>query len=726
MQSLVGLLTGTGTADVAKQGALGQLAPAEVPENAEGIAFSDLFSAMVPAEVPVQNPAPEPAPEVVENDPASHVDATDDPEAQSIEGEILDVQPVDTPDQENPKQTLATSSQSAEIREKLAFPQAGLEEWAAMHRGKKLAAPTPASFAVPEANLDPDRPNMTSVRDSAGVVSKGEVRPELRPLPIVQRIILRPSTQADGHIASLQKPTHTPASSTLPGKNLDPDRPNMTPVRGNTGVVSKDEVWPESRPLPIVQRIILRPSTQADGQKTSLQMPADAPTPAQSQPSAVATQPRPVEPALVTAREATTTPENARSLQVNPAEARVRPVQHMPQEVAEWAKPGRPILMQNQVQPLALRAQDQVPDLPAVPEVRATNKTPVRSMTTFVNDVAPLPIVNRETSSVPNDKIQPQIRQPLPNFRFADPLKPDAAGTKIAQASELPASNVAPALRSLIQPVTRQTQTGAQTPSTADRFNDLGRHHSYVEQSPIAPPRKPIPRLSQAHVEHLPAPPKAAAAQSSEIEPRQASQLQPQAQIQASPQTTSQISATTAAAPMAKLQVDQRTEARNNLSSRADFALSFRTEMATSPTVITPTMARPELASHVAQQIADAVQSLLNRPVEITLSPEELGRLKLHLVSADGGLAVHVTAERPETMDLLRRHIGILDQEFLKLGFEDVAFSFAGGQTPQDQADASKDQTSDQQTGNPDLPPPMNTEQATAPPQRGGGLDLRL
>jgi flagellar hook-length control protein FliK len=655
MQSLVGLLTGTGTADVAKQGALGQLAPAEVPANAEGIAFSDLFSAMLPAEVPVQKAAPEPAPKVVENDPASHVDAADDPEAQSIEGEILDAQQVDTPDQGNPKQALTTSSQPTEIREKSTFPQAGVEEWAAMHHGKKLATPTPASSAVPETNLDPDRPN-------------------------------------------------------------------MTPVRGNTGVVSKDEV----RPLPIVQRIILRPSTQADGQKTSLQMPAHAPTPAQSQPSAVATQPRPVEPALVTAGEATTTPENARSLQVNPSEARIRPVQHMPQEVPELGKPGRPILTQNQVQPLAPKVQDQVPDLPAAPEVRATNKTPVRSMTTFVDDVAPPPIVNRETPAVPNDKIQPQIRHPLPTARFADPLKPDAAGTKTARASELPASNVAPALRSPIQPVTWQTQTGAQTPSTADRFNDLGRRHSYVEQSPIAPPRKPIPRLSQAHVEHLPAPPKAAAAQSSKIEPRQASQLQPQAQMQASPQTTSQIGATTAAAPMAKLQVDQRTEGRNNLSSGADFALSFRTELAASPTVMTPVMARPELASHVAQQIADAMQSLPNRPVEITLNPEELGRLKLHLVSADGGLAVHVTAERPETMDLLRRHIGILDQEFLKLGFEDVAFSFAGGQTPQDQADASKDQTSDQQTGNPDLPPPTNTVQATAPPQRGGGLDLRL
>jgi flagellar hook-length control protein FliK len=655
MQSLVGLLTGTGTADVAKQGALGQLAPAEVPANAEGIAFSDLFSAMLPAEVPVQKAAPEPAPEVVENDPASHVDAADDLEAQSIEGEILDDQPVDIPDQDNPKQALTTSSQPTEIREKSTFPQAGVEEWAAMHRGKKLATPTPASSAVPETNLDPDRPN-------------------------------------------------------------------MTPVRGNTGVVSKDEV----RPLPIVQRIILRPSTQADGQRTSLQMPAHAPTPAQSQPSAVTIQPRPVEPALVTAREATTTPENARSLQVNPAEARIRPVQHMPQEVPELAKPGRPILTQNQTQPQTPKVQGQVPDLPAAPEVRATNKTPVRSMTTFVDDVVPPPIINRETPAVPNDNIQPQIRHPLPTARFADPLKPDAAGTKTAQASELPALSVAPALRSPIQPVTRLALTGAQTPPTADRFNDLGRHHSYVEQSPIAPPRKPIPRLFQPHVEHLPAPPKAAAAQSSEIEPRQASQLQPQAQMQASPQTTSQIGATTAAAPMAKLQVDQRTEGRNHLSSGADFALSFRTELAASPTVMTPVMARPELASHVAQQIADAMQSLPNRPVEITLNPEELGRLKLHLVSADGGLAVHVTAERPETMDLLRRHIGILDQEFLKLGFEDVAFSFAGGQTPQDQADASKDQTSDQQTGNPDLPPPMNTVQGTKPPQRGGGLDLRL
>lgn len=428
----------------------------------------------------------------------------------------------------------------------------------------------------------------------------------------------------------------------------------------------------------------------------------------------------------MTAREATITPEGAQFLQVNPAEARVRPGQHMPQEVPELAKPGRPILMQNQVQPLALRAQDQVPDLPAVPEVRPTNKTPVRSMATLVDDVAPPPILNRETSSVSNDKIQPQIRHPLPASRFADPLKPISVGTKTAQASELPASNVAPALRRPIQPLTSQPQTGAQTLPTADRFNDLGRHHSYVEKPPIASPRKPIPRLSQAHVEHLPAPPKAAAAQSSEIEPRQASQLQPQAQMQASPQTTSQISATTAAAPMAKLQIDQRTEARNNLSSGGDFALSFRTELAASPTVITPVMARPELASHVAQQIADAVQSLPNRPVEITLNPEELGRLKLHLVTADGGLAVHVTAERPETMDLLRRHIGILDQEFLKLGFEDVAFSFAGGQTSQDQADASKNQASDQQTGNSDLPPPTNTAQAPVPLQRGGGLDLRV
>ncbi|WP_371157936.1 flagellar hook-length control protein FliK [Jannaschia sp. 2305UL9-9] len=42
---------------------------------------------------------------------------------------------------------------------------------------------------------------------------------------------------------------------------------------------------------------------------------------------------------------------------------------------------------------------------------------------------------------------------------------------------------------------------------------------------------------------------------------------------------------------------------------------------------------------------------------EIELSPPELGRLKMVLQSGDKGLHVQITAERPETLDLIRRHV---------------------------------------------------------------------
>ncbi|MBM1641062.1 flagellar hook-length control protein FliK [Sulfitobacter mediterraneus] len=154
--------------------------------------------------------------------------------------------------------------------------------------------------------------------------------------------------------------------------------------------------------------------------------------------------------------------------------------------------------------------------------------------------------------------------------------------------------------------------------------------------------------------------------------------------------------------------------------------MAARTDVTAAPNPATPAAAKPELANHVAQQIVDVAKTLPNRPVEISLNPEELGRLKLHLVTSEAGIAVHVSAERPETMDLLRRHIGILDQEFLKLGFEDVAFSFAGGQGPQDQADPSNGQSPEHQGEIADPLAPAETPPAPATLPREGGLDLRL
>jgi len=43
-------------------------------------------------------------------------------------------------------------------------------------------------------------------------------------------------------------------------------------------------------------------------------------------------------------------------------------------------------------------------------------------------------------------------------------------------------------------------------------------------------------------------------------------------------------------------------------------------------------------------------------------------------------MTVSITAERPETLDLIRRHIDILGQDFRDMGYERSEFSFDQGQ----------------------------------------------
>lgn len=92
-----------------------------------------------------------------------------------------------------------------------------------------------------------------------------------------------------------------------------------------------------------------------------------------------------------------------------------------------------------------------------------------------------------------------------------------------------------------------------------------------------------------------------------------------------------------------------------------------------------PDSARSGTARFAAAQMADALIKQPNRPVEITLNPEELGRVRIALNHADSGLTVTITAERPETLDLMRRHIEQLAIEFRRLGYENIGFEFSGG-----------------------------------------------
>ena len=97
----------------------------------------------------------------------------------------------------------------------------------------------------------------------------------------------------------------------------------------------------------------------------------------------------------------------------------------------------------------------------------------------------------------------------------------------------------------------------------------------------------------------------------------------------------------------------------------------------------------PDLPRHLAAQIASVAQrGGADKPVELLLNPSELGRVKISMISNDGRMSVSVIADRPETLDLMRRHIDVLAQEFLDIGYGQADFAF-GQNSQQNSADSA-------------------------------------
>jgi len=133
---------------------------------------------------------------------------------------------------------------------------------------------------------------------------------------------------------------------------------------------------------------------------------------------------------------------------------------------------------------------------------------------------------------------------------------------------------------------------------------------------------------------------------------------------------------------------------------------------------------RPEIARQVAQQLADVARKMPDRPVELTLNPEELGRVRLTFTISETGINVAIVTERGETLDLMRRHIETLAQEFRDMGFKDISFDFSSANQNRAGGEATDNQDNDSTTG-----PDSHIEQSI-PAQLSlspdAGLDLRL
>lgn len=87
-----------------------------------------------------------------------------------------------------------------------------------------------------------------------------------------------------------------------------------------------------------------------------------------------------------------------------------------------------------------------------------------------------------------------------------------------------------------------------------------------------------------------------------------------------------------------------------------------------------------DMARNVAGQIADVARISDDGRVEVQLRPEELGRLTLSFTAdGAGGMTVQLSAERPETLDLIKRNLDQLDLALADLGYGDVSYDFAEG-----------------------------------------------
>ncbi len=178
---------------------------------------------------------------------------------------------------------------------------------------------------------------------------------------------------------------------------------------------------------------------------------------------------------------------------------------------------------------------------------------------------------------------------------------------------------------------------------------------------PLAPPESP--RAAPRRAARAPAP-------AASLPPRTPAQARPQAPAKALPPTEAPRSD---AGRLSAPDTPPHTPEVDPASPRAAELSVLHQD---------PRSAPPrDLARHVATQIATAAPRPEPRMTEVRLDPEELGRVTLRLSADDMGVTLHVTAERADTMDLMRRHISLLQDSYRAMGYQRVEISINGQQT---------------------------------------------
>ncbi|WP_299905941.1 flagellar hook-length control protein FliK [uncultured Paracoccus sp.] len=87
----------------------------------------------------------------------------------------------------------------------------------------------------------------------------------------------------------------------------------------------------------------------------------------------------------------------------------------------------------------------------------------------------------------------------------------------------------------------------------------------------------------------------------------------------------------------------------------------------------------PISAETLCRQVGEAALRMQDDRIEIALSPEELGSVRLVLSRGEAGAALTVWVERPEVLEMLRRHSDLLMGDLRNSGLGDANLAFRDG-----------------------------------------------
>ena len=142
--------------------------------------------------------------------------------------------------------------------------------------------------------------------------------------------------------------------------------------------------------------------------------------------------------------------------------------------------------------------------------------------------------------------------------------------------------------------------------------------------------------------------------------------------------------------------------------------LQIQTPPATQPTQI------PEFVIKAASQLST------ERPIEITLQPEELGRLRMVLQPSEASMTVSISAERAETLEILRRHIDQLTSQLKDLGYTNLDLNFEWQRDPHDRQQETSEDSFEGPGDLQDNSSLTSADQPSARTHSNGRLDIRV